>query len=136
MIALTDRQKIGVSLTLFGSLFFVMGIFLFLDAALMAVGNLLFLVGLPLILGPQKTLKFFTRPNKRVASVCFILGILMVFTKWVFSGLLFEGFGVLSLFGDFLPVVLSVLRNLPIVGNILNMPVISHFLDRVSRRAV
>ena len=129
---LSDQQKVGVSLTLFGSLFFFLGILFVLDGALMAIGNLLFMAGLPLILGLTKTVKFFSRKSKRVASASFLTGITLVFLKWVFFGLIFEGFGVLSLFGDFIPVVIGVLRNLPIIGNFLNMPFIRHLTDRLT----
>ena len=132
MLTLTDQQKVGVSLTLFGSLFFFLGILLFLDTALMAIGNLLFLAGLPLILGATKTVKFFGRKSKRTASVSFLVGITLVFMKWVIIGLVLEGFGVLNLFGDFLPIVISVLRNLPIIGNFLNLPIIRHATDRLT----
>ena len=42
---LTDAQKIGVGLTSFGGLFMLLGVVLFFDGALLALGNILFLAG-------------------------------------------------------------------------------------------
>ena len=37
---------------------------MFFDGALCALGNILFLAGLPLVIGTRKTLAFFARKNK------------------------------------------------------------------------
>ncbi|KIM69172.1 hypothetical protein SCLCIDRAFT_823102, partial [Scleroderma citrinum Foug A] len=90
---LSDGQKIGVALTTFGSLFMVLGVMLFFDAALLALGNLLFLSGLTLIIGPQKTFYFFSRKQKLRGTLCFLGGILLVFFKYPFIGMVVETFG-------------------------------------------
>ena len=61
--------------------------------------QLLFLSGLTLIIGPQKTFYFFARKQKLRGTVCFIGGILLVFLKWPFVGVIIETFGFLNLFG-------------------------------------
>ncbi|KAH9971100.1 hypothetical protein BGW80DRAFT_508864 [Lactifluus volemus] len=76
---LTDMQKIGVGLTSFGALFMLLGVMLFFDGALLALGNILFLGGLSLIIGSQKTFYFFARKNKLRGTACFFGGILLVF---------------------------------------------------------
>ncbi|TFY65888.1 hypothetical protein EVG20_g5201 [Dentipellis fragilis] len=137
---LTDMQKIGVALTTFGGLFMFLGVILFFDGALLALGNLLFLSGLFLIIGPQKTFYFFARKQKLRGTVCFLGGILLVFLKWPFFGVVLETFGFFNLFGgstgdpmhndanlqyacsDFFPVILTFLRQLPFVGHFLNLP--------------
>ncbi len=94
--------EIGVGLTSFGGLFMMLGIMLFFDGAL-------------------------------------------VFFKWPTIGVLVEMFGFLNLFGcvcphlhptiiaindlffrDFFPVILTFLRQLPFVGQFLNLPYIRH----------
>ncbi|KAI1796498.1 Got1-domain-containing protein [Ganoderma leucocontextum] len=129
---LTDGQKIGVALTSFGALFMLLGIILFFDGALLALGNILFLSGVTLIIGPSKTFYFFARKQKLRGTVCFIGGILLVFCKWPFIGVIVETFGFLNLFGDFFPVILTFLRQLPIIGQILSLPYIRDVADRVA----
>ncbi|KAI0044555.1 Got1-domain-containing protein [Auriscalpium vulgare] len=125
-------QKIGVALTSFGGLFMFLGVMLFFDGALLALGNLLFLSGLCLIIGPQKTFYFFARKNKLRGTLCFLGGILLVFLKWPFIGVVVETFGFLNLFGDFFPVIVTFLRQLPFVGQALNLPYISTVVDRIA----
>ncbi|KAM5530377.1 hypothetical protein V8D89_015938 [Ganoderma adspersum] len=129
---LTDGQKIGVALTSFGGLFMLLGIILFFDGALLALGNILFLSGVTLIIGPSKTFYFFARKQKLRGTLCFIGGILLVFFKWPFIGVIVETFGFLNLFGDFFPVILTFLRQLPIIGQALSLPYIRDVADRVA----
>ncbi|KAF8305155.1 golgi transporter, partial [Clavulina sp. PMI_390] len=118
------QTEIGVALTSFGTFFMFLGVLLFFDAGLLALGNILFISGLTLIIGPTKTFYFFARKNKLRGSICFLGGVLLVFLKWPFVGMIVETFGFLNLFGDFFPVVLTFLRQLPVIGNILSMPYI------------
>ncbi|KAI9569730.1 Got1-domain-containing protein [Boletus coccyginus] len=129
---LSDAQKIGVALTTFGTLFMFLGIMLFFDAALLALGNILFLSGLTLIIGPQKTVSFFARKQKLRGTICFLGGVLLVFFKYPFVGTMVEIFGFLNLFGDFFPVVLTFLRQLPLVGTFLSLPYIRPVIDRLA----
>jgi hypothetical protein len=61
--------------------------------------QMLFLSGLTLIIGPQKTFYFFARKQKLRGTACFIGGILLVFMKYAFIGMIVEIFGFLNLFG-------------------------------------
>ena len=129
---LTDLQskiflsvEIGAGLTAFGLLFMVLGVLLFFDGGLLAIGNVLFLSGITLIIGLAKTFTFFMRKHKIRGTVCFLLGIVLVFLKWPVIGICVELFGFIIIFGDFFPIVITFLRQLPILGNILNLPGIS-----------
>jgi len=94
----------------------LLGVMLFFDGALLALGNvcissspesqcltdsaqILFISGLTLIIGPQKTFYFFARKQKLRGTICFLGGILLVFFKWPFIGVIVETFGFLNLFG-------------------------------------
>ena len=95
----------------------LLGVMLFFDGALLALGNvchliglylfvvslnaiqLLFLSGLTLIIGPQKTFYFFARKQKIRGTLCFLGGVLLIFFKWPFVGVIVEVFGFLNLFG-------------------------------------
>jgi len=129
---LSDAQKIGVALTTFGTLFMFLGVMLFFDAALLALGNMLFLSGLTLIIGPHKTFYFFARKQKLRGTACFLGGVMLVFFKYPFIGMIVETFGFLNLFGDFFPVVLTFLRQLPFVGTVLSLPYIRPVVDRLA----
>ena len=63
------------------------------------IWQILFLSGLTLIIGPTKTFYFFARKNKLRGSICFLGGIILVFLKWPFVGMIVETFGFLNLFG-------------------------------------
>ncbi|KAG0046064.1 Golgi Transport [Gryganskiella cystojenkinii] len=128
---LSDTQKIGVGLTAFGLFFMLMGVMMFFDGGLLAIGNILFLSGLTLVIGTQKTLYFFARRQKIRGTVCFFGGILLVFIKWPKIGVLVELIGFINLFGDFFPVILGFLRRLPVIGNILSAPGIAKVVDRI-----
>lgn len=113
-------------------MFFVMGIFTFFDRALLALGNILFLIGVVLIIGTQKTLIFFSRPNKRRGSIFFIFGILLILMKHTFLGFIIESLGIFGLFGDFFGVIVQFLRSMPIIGPILSHPVIAPVVDKLA----
>lgn len=119
---LSDQQKLGVGLVSFGAFFLALGILLFFDAALLALGNVLFTGGICLLIGPQKTFYFFARRQKIRGTICFFTGIVLVFCRWTFIGMAIEAFGFLNLFGDFFPTILSFLRQVPFLGNLLLLP--------------
>lgn len=73
------------------------GIMLFFDTAFLAMGNILFLTGLTLIIGPAKTTMFFARRNKLRGSICFFGGILLVFMRRPVIGVFVELFGFINL---------------------------------------
>ncbi|TXT13525.1 hypothetical protein VHUM_00892 [Vanrija humicola] len=129
---LSDRQKIGVGLVAAGVFLQFLAILLFFDRPLLALGNILFLTGLPLIIGPTRTFYFFSRREKWRGTVCFFGGIALVFAKWAKIGILVEFVGFIGLFGSFFPVVLQALRQIPIIGSFLSLPYIRQAADRLA----
>jgi len=127
-----NRIEFGVFFTASGAVFFLLGIFTFFDAAFLAMGNILFLIGLALIMGPRKTGYFFARPEKLRGSVCFLLGILLIFLKHSFLGLIIESFGILGLFGEFFATMVQFLRTLPFVGPVLSHPLVAPVVDKLA----
>jgi hypothetical protein len=75
---------------------------------LVLCAQVLFLGGLFLIIGPQKTFYFFARKNKLRGTACFLGGILLVFLKWPIIGVSVEMFGFLNLFGCVLALAITV----------------------------
>lgn len=132
MIWLTQTQKFGVFFTFSGTILFLLGVISFFDASLLAMANILFLIGIFLIIGTHKTLFFFTRPQKIRGTICFIIGILLILTKHSFIGFIVETFGILALFGEFFATLVQFLRSLPIIGPFLSHPVVSPIVDKLA----
>ncbi|KAL2267578.1 hypothetical protein VTJ83DRAFT_4855 [Remersonia thermophila] len=120
---LSDSQKIGVAFCSGGGFFLVGGVVLFFDRAMLAMGNILFLIGLTIIIGPQKTALFFARRQKLKGTAAFFAGLALILLRWPLIGFLVELYGILVLFGDFLGTIAGFARNLPVVGPYLGAAV-------------
>lgn len=99
MIA-TDSYHVGYS----GVAFFVLGLIFFFDRALLAMGNVLFLVGIGLLLGPARTFTFFARRQKWRGTTAFWAGVFLILARWTFIGFAVECVGIFYLFGEFFKV--------------------------------
>ncbi|KAM7190592.1 Got1 family protein [Rhypophila sp. PSN 637] len=113
---LSDSQKIGVAFCSGGGFFLIGGVFLFFDRAMLAMGNILFLIGLTIIIGPQKTLLFFARKQKAKGTAAFFAGLTLILLRWPLIGFLVELYGIIILFGDFLGTIAGFATNIPVVG--------------------
>jgi hypothetical protein len=60
-MVLDDNQKIGVGLIGLGLGFIFLGVLLFFDRSMIAIGNVLFLMGLCFAIGAQRALVLFTK---------------------------------------------------------------------------
>ena len=78
--------------------------------------QILFLIGLPLIIGPYKTVLFFARRQKWQGTLAFVSGILIILLRWPLVGFLVELYGIFVLFGDFLITIGGYAGNVPVVG--------------------
>lgn len=93
---------------------------------MLAMGNVLFLIGLTIIIGPAKTALFFARRQKLKGTAAFAGGIMLILLRWPLIGFLVELYGIFVLFGDFLGTIASFMRNMPVVG-----PSIGLVVDRL-----
>uniref|UniRef100_A0A7S2CR74 Vesicle transport protein n=1 Tax=Octactis speculum TaxID=3111310 RepID=A0A7S2CR74_9STRA len=135
-MAITDNQKIGVMLCAIGFLFITFGVMMMFDTMLLTIGNILFLGGLAITMGPSATIRFFTTRWQKIGPrgvFCFFGGIALVLAKWPVVGMILEVFGFLNLFGNFFPIVISAMRQMPILSNILSLPIISTIADKLER---
>jgi len=149
-----DWRKIGIGLSTAGALFTILGVLLFFDKGLLAMGNvrassdccrcciwaensclhnhlshdptshvrpqLLFLAGVVLLIGFEKTFRFFFQMRKWKGTACFLGGIMLVLFGWAMIGMCVEFWGFLNLFSDFFPIALGLMRNMPVIGSILS----------------
>ncbi|CAF4707405.1 unnamed protein product [Rotaria socialis] len=127
----TDHDEIGLGLSIFGVGFIFLGMIFLFDKGLLAVGNILFLAGLSMIIGFERTLRFFFQRNKIKATLLFFGGISIVLFGYPLVGMIFEIYGFFLLFGGFIPIAINFLRRLPIIGSILLLPGIRQVVDRL-----
>ena len=119
-IVKTGNKKIGMMLLGAGMVFTMLGVSLFFNKTLMRLGNLMFISGIPMTLGPGRTVGYFLQPKKARATGCLIAGIFLVMVGWPVFGIALEIFGLLNLFGNMFPVLMVLLKQLPVVGNLFN----------------
>jgi len=105
-----------------GVVFIMLGISLFFNKALMRLGNLMLIAGVPVSIGPTRTMGYFFRPEKSRATGCLAAGIFLVFVGWPISGMALEAFGILNLFGNMFPVFWAIFKNMPFVSTISKNP--------------
>ncbi len=127
--------EIGIGLTSFGCGFTALGVVFFFDRGLLAMGNLMFLSGVTLTIGPKQTMKFFVRPRNQRGAFCFLFGLALVLYGWPFFGLIVEGYGFVALFSAFFPTVLIFLKRVPVVGTVLSLPGVKHFTATIIGKA-
>ncbi|KAJ5600865.1 hypothetical protein N7450_001932 [Penicillium hetheringtonii] len=108
---LNENQKIGVVFCSAGGLFLFGGVLMFFDRSLS-----FFLIGLTLIIGVQKTVAFFSRPQKLKGTAAFTAGIILILLRWPLTGFLIELYGLFILFGDFLVTIGQFAGNIPVIG--------------------
>ncbi|TVU30705.1 hypothetical protein EJB05_22339, partial [Eragrostis curvula] len=114
--------KIGIGLTGFGVFFSFLGIIFFFDKGLIAMGNILFLSGLGLTIGPKSTLQFFAKPKNYKGTISFGAGFFLVLIGWPFFGMILEAYGFIVLFSGFWPTLVVFLQRIPIIGWIFQQP--------------
>lgn len=90
------------------------------------LGQILFLLGLTLIIGLQKSVLFFARRQKLKGTMAFAIGIILILLRWPLVGFMIELYGIFVLFGDFFAYVGSFAGNIPVFG-----PYIQRILDRI-----
>lgn len=86
------------------------------------MGNILFLVGITLLLGARRTVSFFARKEKYRATAAFVLGVFMILMRWPVIGFVVEVYGILALFSEMFGVVVGFVGSVPVVGQYLEGP--------------
>jgi hypothetical protein len=115
----TGNRQIGIPLLGIGAALTILGASLFFNKTLMRLGNLFFVAGVPMTLGPGRTAGYFFQPKKARATGCLALGLVLVFVGWPILGIVLEIFGLLNLFGNMFPVAFAILKQMPVIGDLL-----------------
>ena len=115
----TGDCRIGLTLVGAGSVISMLGISLFLNKALLRLGNLLFITSVVVTMGLSRTAAFFLKPKNLRATVCLGIGIVLVVIGSPVFRMILEVFGLLNLFGNMFPVIMAVAKTMPGIGPIL-----------------
>jgi len=115
----SGNRKIGLPLLAIGGALTIFGVSLFFNKTLMRLGNLFFITGVPMTLGPGRTAGYFFQPKKARATACLAAGVMLVFIGWPIFGIILEAFGLLNLFGNMFPMALMIMKNMPVIGPLL-----------------
>ena len=131
-----DNKKIGIGLIVIGLIFYFLGLLFMLDRGFLAIGNLAFIMGLVVVIGPANTLAFFMRKTKMKGSACFFAGFVMIVIGWfgfTSVGFILQLYGLYLLFKDFIKTIYKTLENMPGIGPVLRqMPWLSDAVDYVA----
>lgn len=57
-------------------------------------------------------------------SAFFLIGVFLILIKWALVGICVEAYGFWALFSGFFPTILGFLRRLPVLGSVLDLPVL------------
>jgi hypothetical protein len=125
----TDNTKIGSGLLFLGCVFLFLGCLFFFDSAMLALGDVLFLTGLVLTIGPSRTIRFFSRPERMRGIVAFFVGVFLVMMRWAVTGMILQLYGLIYLFGQFFPIAAQSMRDTPVIGELFRVPAVERFFD-------
>lgn len=132
MFEVSDTQKIGIGLVGFGLFFLFLGMILFFDNALLAMGNILFVSGVSMLIGLANAFAFFFNPQKLKGSAFFFGGIFIVLFGWSIIGMLVESVGLFYLFAGFIPKIIPFMQGMPVIGAVFYIPGVQALADRLS----
>lgn len=92
--------------------------------------QILFLAGITLLLGVQRTFLFFARRQKIKGTAAFVAGIILILLRWPLIGFLVEIYGIFILFGEFFKTIAGFAYNIPVVG-----PYLARGLQKAGEKA-
>jgi len=91
---------------------------------------LLFIAGVAVTIGIQNTGRFVRKHVK--GSVLFLGGVVLVLMGWTWIGFIVETYGFWLLFKGFIPTALTLFRRVPVLGKILDLPILKSVINRVA----
>ncbi|CAD0108200.1 unnamed protein product [Aureobasidium uvarum] len=136
---LSDSQKIGVAFCSGGGFFLIGGVGHGKRTLIQTINHrptlthppqILFLAGITLLLGVQRTFLFFARRQKIKGTAAFVAGIILILLRWPLIGFLVEIYGIFILFGEFFKTIAGFAYNIPVVG-----PYLARGLQKAGEKA-
>lgn len=115
-----NQRQLGATLVGLGMLLSFMGMMLFFEGNLLRLGNICIIAGVPLLVGPGRVKSFFFKESRMQATIITSIGILLVFWGKPRLGIICEIFGLLNLFGNMLPLLATLGKQVPIVGDVIS----------------
>ena len=108
-------RKTGLIMCAAGGMATMLGISLFFEKNLIRVGNILLVLGAPIVVGPARASRYVLAPAKLRATLVFAFGFFLILSGRPLLGICVEAFGFLNLFGNLFPMLGVMLRSLPFV---------------------
>jgi len=108
-------RKTGLIMCAAGGMATMLGISLFFEKNLIRVGNVLLVLGAPIVVGPARASRYVLAPAKLRATLVFAFGFFLILSGRPLLGICVEAFGFLNLFGNLFPMLGVMLRSLPFV---------------------
>ena len=108
-------RKTGLIMCAAGAMATMLGISLFFEKNLIRVGNILLVLGAPIVVGPARASRYVLAPAKLRATLVFAFGFFLILSGRPLLGFCVEAFGFLNLFGNLFPLLGVMLRSLPFV---------------------
>ena len=108
-------RKTGLIMCAAGTMATMLGISLFFEKNLIRVGNILLVLGAPIVVGPARASRYVLAPAKLRATLVFAFGFFLILSGRPLLGICVEAFGFLNLFGNLFPMLGVMLRSLPFV---------------------
>eukprot|EP00904_Undaria_pinnatifida_P008155 jgi/Undpi1/446/HiC_scaffold_1.g00442.m1 len=129
---MSENRQIGTGLLALGGIFLFLGMLLFFDPGLLAIGDVLFLSGITMTIGARRTFVFFFKRKQLRGNLFFFGGVVLVFFRWAVIGMGLQLIGFLNLFGPFIPIAVQAMRQTPVLGNFLSLPIVSPIVDKLA----
>lgn len=125
----TDYKSLGTLLTVAGGLSFISSIFSGFNRRMTIVSNVLFFLGVFLVLGIKKFISFITNKKRMLGTIIYSIGFLLIlFGRNGWGGFL-QIFGLLAMFGGFIPKLLNKMQKLPYIGKYFRFALPSFLYD-------
>ena len=114
--------KIGVSLIFISVACLLLSFMMFLDRGFLIIANFSFIMGVVALIGPNKTVAFFTKKSKMQSSIVFFAGLCLIIVGWRFFtlfGFCLQLYGIFMLFRSFIKTLFAYCQTLPVIGPFL-----------------